>query len=162
MNLPDTEFTDDDIFTPKDMADITYGAEIDFDYVAISFIQHAENLRTLRKIMAEKGYKKNVKIIAKIETKQSTKSVEIIDEIVKATDVVMVARGDMGYEVGMQYVPSIQRKLIASCRRYGKAVIVATQTMASMEHSPVPTRAEADNIAAAVISGADAIMLSEE
>jgi pyruvate kinase len=161
INLPDTDFGDD-VFPEKDLRDIEWGADKGFDYVAFSFIQNAANMREGRELLKKAGYPDTIKIIAKIETKQATKDDETMTEIAKESDVIMVARGDMGYEVGAEVVPVIQRKLILASRRNNALVIVATQTMASMEHAPVPTRAEADNVAAAVILGADAIMLSEE
>jgi len=161
LNLPDTDFGGE-IFTEKDLADLDFGSAHDFDYIAISFVQSAGNLNQLRALMKEKGFRDDIKIIAKIETKQALKDEPTIDEIVQASDAIMVARGDMAYEAGMEVVPVEQRRLIRACRKYGKPVIVATQAMETMVDSPVPTRAEADNVAAAVISGADAIMLSEE
>jgi pyruvate kinase len=161
INLPDTDFGSD-VFPEKDLADMRFGADKDIDFVALSFIQSAENIVEGRRLLAEAGYPDSIKIIAKIETKQAVASDEAMDTIAREADVVMVARGDMAYEVGMQAVPTIQRKLVHFCRKYGTQVIVATQTMGTMYNSPIPTRAEADNVASAVIMGADAIMLSEE
>lgn len=161
INLPDTDFGND-VFPEKDLQDIEFGADKGFDYVAFSFVQNADNIREGRELLKKAGYPDTIKVIAKIETKQATKDDETMEEIAKEADVIMVARGDMGYEVGMEAVPIIQRKLINICRRNDARVIVATQTMATMQDAPVPTRAEVDNVAAAVILGADAIMLSEE
>jgi len=161
INLPDTDFGSD-VFPEKDLEDIRFGADKDFDFVAFSFIQSAENLVEARRLLKEAGYPDSIKIIAKIETKQAVISDAAMDAIAREADVVMVARGDMAYEVGMSAVPTIQRKLVHFCRKYGTQVIVATQTMGTMLDSPIPTRAEADNVASAVIMGADAIMLSEE
>lgn len=159
INLPDTDFGSD-ILTPKDMADIEFGVTRDFDYVAISFIQSAQDIDTLRQILL--SYGSDAQIIAKIETKNAVKDIETMEEIVKATDGVMIARGDMAYEVGVEVVPVVQRQLVNLCRKHGKLCIVATQVMASMVDSPVPTRAEANDVATAVVQGADAVMLSEE
>lgn len=159
INLPDTDFSGD-IFTEKDIRDLDWGANKDFDYVAISFVQCANDLHTLRKMLEERGSK--AKIIAKIETKGAVADDEHMEEIVKATDVIMVARGDMAYEVGAEIVPVVQRKLLQLCRKHAKICIVATQTMGSMVDSPVPTRAEVSDVANAVIQGADVVMLSEE
>ena len=161
INLPDTDFGDD-VFPEKDLEDMRFGADKDFDFVALSFIQDADNIVEGRRLLKEAGYPDSIKIIAKIETKQAVASDAAMDAIAREADVVMVARGDMAYEVGMQAVPTIQRKLVHFCRKYGTQVIVATQTMGTMYDSPIPTRAEADNVASAVIMGADAIMLSEE
>jgi pyruvate kinase len=161
INLPDTDFGDD-VFPEKDLQDMRFGADKDIDFVALSFIQNAENIVEARRLLKEAGYPDSIKIIAKIETKQAVTSDDTMDAIAREADVVMVARGDMAYEVGMQAVPTIQRKLVHFCRKYGTQVIVATQTMGTMYDNPIPTRAEADNVASAVIMGADAIMLSEE
>lgn len=159
LNLPDTDFGGD-ILTPKDLADIDWGATRDFDYVALSFIQCADDIRNLRKILKEKG--STAKIIAKIETKKAIESDEVMEEIVEATDAIMVARGDMAVEAGAEVVPIVQRKLITLCREHAKICIVATQTMASMVDNPEPTRAEVGDVANAVIQGADVVMLSDE
>lgn len=159
LNLPDTDFGGD-IFPEKDIRDLDWGVTRDFDYVAISFIQKAEDIITFRKMLEERG--SDAKIIAKIETKGAVIDDAHLEEIVKATDVIMVARGDMGYEVGAEIVPVVQRKLIRMCREHAKMCIVATQTMGTMVDNPMPTRAEVSDVANAVIQGADAIMTSEE
>lgn len=159
VNLPDTGFGGD-IFPEKDIRDIDWGADKDFDYVAISFVQTAEDIRTFRKLLEERNY--NAKIISKLETKGAVVDDKNLEEIVKATDGVMIARGDMGYEVGAEIVPVVQRKLIKMCRKHSKLCIVATQTMASMVDNPMPTRAEVSDVANAVIQGADVVMTSEE
>jgi pyruvate kinase len=159
LNLPDTDFGGD-VITEKDMADIEFGASRDFDYVAMSFVQSAEDIEKLRQIMLSHG--STAQIIAKIETKKAIESDEKMEEIVKATDGIMVARGDMAVEAGNEVVPIVQRKLIALCRQYGKIVIVATQMMGSMVDNPEPSRAEVSDVANAVIQGADAVMLSDE
>lgn len=159
LNLPDTDFGGD-IITEKDMADIEFGASRDFDYVALSFVQSAKDIEKLRQILLSHG--STARIIAKIETKKAVESDEAMEEIVKATDGIMVARGDMAVEAGAEVVPIVQRKLIAMCREHSKLCIVATQMMSSMVDNPEPTRAEVSDVANAVIQGADAVMLSDE
>lgn len=158
INLPDTDFGGD-ILTPKDLKDIEYGLTQDIDYVALSFVQSAEDINNLRQILVAGGSKAH--IVAKIETKAAIKP-EVMEEIVKATDGIMVARGDLAVEAGAEVVPIVQRKLLALCRKHGKLSIVATQMMASMVDNPEPTRAEVSDVANAVIQGADAVMLSDE
>ncbi len=159
LNLPDTDFGGD-IITEKDMADIEFGASRDFDYVALSFVQSADDIEKLRQILLSHG--STAQIIAKIETKKAIESDKTMEEIVKATDGIMVARGDMAVEAGAEVVPIVQRKLIAMCREHSKLCIVATQMMGSMVDNPEPTRAEVSDVANAVIQGADAVMLSDE
>jgi pyruvate kinase len=158
INLPDTDFGGD-ILTPKDMRDIEYGATKDLDYVALSFVQSAEDINNLRQILV--GLGSDAQIVAKIETKAAIKDGEL-EKIVRASDGVMVARGDLAVEAGAEIVPVIQRKIIALCRKHGKLSIVATQMMASMVSAPEPTRAEVSDVATAVILGADTVMLSDE
>jgi len=158
INLPDTDFGGD-ILTPKDLKDIEYGLTQDIDYVALSFVQSADDIHNLRQILVSGG--SHAQIIAKIETKAAIKP-QVMEEIVKATDGIMVARGDLAVEAGAEVVPIVQRKLLALCRKHGKLCIVATQMMASMVDSPEPTRAEVSDVANAVIQGADAVMLSDE
>ena len=159
LNLPETDFGGD-VITEKDMADIEFGASRDFDYVAMSFVQSAEDIEKLRQIMLSHG--STAQIIAKIETKKAIESDEKMEAIVKATDGIMVARGDMAVEAGNEVVPIVQKKLIALCRQYGKIVIVATQMMGSMVDNPEPSRAEVSDVANAVMQGADAVMVSDE
>lgn len=158
INLPDTDFGGD-ILTPKDLEDIEYGAKVDVDYVALSFVQSAEDVINLRQILLSHG--SNAMIIAKIETKAAIEH-DTLEKIVKASDGVMVARGDLAVEAGAEIVPIIQRRIIALCRKHGKLSIVATQMLASMVDSPEPTRAEVSDVATAVILGADTVMLSDE
>ncbi len=159
INLPDTDMGGD-IITEKDLADIEFGASRDFDFVAMSFIQSADDVDKLRQIMVSHG--STAQIISKIETKKAVESDETMEEIVKASDGIMVARGDLAYEAGAEIVPIVQRKLIALCRQYSKICIVATQMMGSMVDNPRPTRAEVSDVATAVLLGADAVMLSDE
>ncbi len=159
LNLPDTDFGGD-ILTPKDIEDIEYGAECDYDYVSLSFVQSAEDIVRLKQMLLALG--STAKVIAKIETKKAISSDEHLEEIVKVSDGIMVARGDMAVEAGAEVVPIVQRKLIAMCRAHAKLCIVATQMLSSMVDSPEPTRAEVSDVATAVVQGADVVMLSDE
>jgi len=156
MNLPDTDFQGD-ILTEKDMADIEWGVGQDIDYVALSFVQTADDINNLRQILEKLG--RDVKIISKIETLAAVKNIE---EIVKASDAVMVARGDLAVETPYESVPVVQRQIISLCQKYAKPSIVATQMLLSMVEMPEPTRAEVSDVATAVFLGADAVMLSDE
>ena len=159
LNLPDTDFGGD-ILTEKDLSDIEYGANCDYDYVSLSFVQSAEDILKLKQLLLSLG--STAKVIAKIETKKAISSDEHLEEIVKASDGIMVARGDMAVEAGAEVVPIVQRKLIALCRANAKPCIVATQMLSSMVDSPEPTRAEVSDVATAVVQGADVVMLSDE
>jgi|AntRauTorckE6833_2_1112554.scaffolds.fasta_scaffold00163_36 pyruvate kinase len=156
INLPDTDFGGD-IITKKDKKDIVYGSNNDIDYVALSFVQDADDIHTLRKMLRNLG--STARIISKIET---VAAVENIEEIVKASDGVMVARGDLAIETTPESVPIVQRKIIGLGVRYAKPTIVATQMLATMTEMPDPTRAEVSDVATAVIVGADCVMLSDE
>ena len=158
INLPDTNFGGD-ILTEKDIRDIGWGVKKDFDYVALSFVQAADDITNLRKMLDKLG--SEAQIIAKVETKAAIED-ETLEEIVKVSDGIMVARDDLAVEAGAEVVPIAQRKMIALCRKYGKLSIVATQMMASMVDAPEPTRAEVSDVANAVIQGADTVMLSDE
>lgn len=159
LNLPDTDFGGD-ILTPKDLSDIEYGANCDYDYVSLSFVQSASDIVSLKQRLL--SLDSTAKVIAKIETKKAISSDEHLEEIVKASDGIMVARGDMAVEAGAEVVPMVQRKLIAMCRAHSKLCIVATQMLSSMVDSPEPTRAEVSDVATAVVQGADVVMLSDE
>ncbi|NLA43010.1 pyruvate kinase [Candidatus Saccharibacteria bacterium] len=158
INLPDTDFGGD-ILTEKDLADIRFGAQQDIDFVALSFVQSPDDIVNLRQILI--SLNSDAQIIAKIETKAAIEP-ETLKKIVKVSDGVMVARGDLAVEAGAEIVPIIQRKIVSLCRRYGKLSIVATQMMSSMVDNPEPTRAEVSDVATAVIMGADTVMLSDE
>ena len=158
INLPDTDFGGD-ILTAKDIRDVEYGATKDIDYVALSFVQSAGDIENLRQMLV--SLDSDAQIIAKIETKAAIED-KALEEIVRASDGIMVARGDLAVEAGAEVVPVVQRKIIALCRKYGKLSIVATQMMASMVDNPEPTRAEVSDVASAVIQGADTVMLSDE
>jgi|JI10StandDraft_1071094.scaffolds.fasta_scaffold37030_4 pyruvate kinase len=156
INLPDTDFAGD-VITEKDKADLAYGSQQDIDYVAMSFIQSGADIEKMRKIIKNLGSPR--KIIAKIETKLA---VDNLDEIMRATDVAMVARGDMAVETQAEVVPVVQRQIISLGLRYAKPTIVATQMLASMVDMPEPTRAEVSDVATAVYLGSDCVMLSDE
>ncbi|MDN5835680.1 MAG: pyruvate kinase [bacterium] len=158
INLPDTDFGGD-IITKKDMRDIEYGATQDIDYVALSFVQSAEDINNLRQILTSLG--SAAQIISKIETKAAIKD-DTLEEIVRASDGVMVARGDLAVEASAEVVPIVQKRIIDLCRKHGRLSIVATQMMVSMVDAPEPTRAEVSDVANAVIQGADTTMLSDE
>ena len=158
LNLPDTDLGGD-ILTPKDLRDIEFGATQDYDYVALSFVQTADDINNLRQILLSHG--SEAQIIAKIETKHAIKP-ENLEAIVEAADGIMVARGDLAVEAGAEVVPVIQQKLVELCRKHGKLVIIATQMMGSMVSNPEPSRAEASDVANAVMQGADCVMLSDE
>ncbi len=156
MNLPDTDFAGD-IITEKDIRDLVYGSTQDIDYVALSFVQTAQDITDLH--VRLKNLNSSARIIAKIETKAA---VDNIEEIVEATDAVMVARGDLAVETPPESVPIVQRRIIALGMRYSKPTIVATQMLASMTDMPEPTRAEVSDVATAVLLGTDCVMLSDE
>jgi len=143
--------------TDKDISDIRWGVEHKVDYIAVSFVRTKEDILGVRKVLEE--HLGESKIIAKIETRQS---VENIDEILAVVDGIMVARGDLGVEMPTEDVPMVQKEIIEKCRSQGKPAIVATQMLDSMIRNPKPTRAEASDVANAVIDGADAVMLSGE
>jgi pyruvate kinase len=156
LNLPETDFTGN-IITQKDIEDVKFGADKGFDYVALSFVQSAEDVTYFKNLLHTIG--SNAKVISKIETK---KAVENLQEIISVSDGVMVARGDLATEVGPESVPILQRRIIGLCMQQHKLTIIATQMLASMVSSPDPTRAEVSDVATAVIVGTDCVMLSEE
>ena len=143
--------------TGKDRADIALGVEEQVDFFALSFVREADDVDILRRLLSEK--KSAARIIAKIEDQSGLAN---LDEIIVAADAIMVARGDLGIEVPMEDLPLIQKRAVDACIRHRKPVIVATHLLESMIASPVPTRAEVSDIASAVWSTADAIMLSGE
>lgn len=156
MNLPDTDFGGD-IITEKDKKDLAYGSTHDVDYVAMSFVQTAKDVVSMKKLLKNLG--SNAKIIAKIET---VASLEHIEAITEEADAVMVARGDLAVETAPELVPIEQRRIVGICRHSAKPVIVATQMLATMTESTEPTRAEVSDVATAAIIGADCVMLSDE
>jgi pyruvate kinase len=159
INLPDMRGSRNDILTEKDLADIEWGLDKDFDYIALSFVHHADDVRMLRELLKSKGVDRP--IITKLETKSGADP-ENLENIVKASDGVMVARGDLAVEAGAEVVPIVQRQIIALCQKHCKFSIVATQMLASMVDNPEPTRAEVSDVATASIEGADVVMLSDE
>ena len=156
MNLPQTDVSAPSL-TEKDEVDLDFGLEHDVDWVALSFVRSAKDVIYLKERIKESG--KDIRIIAKIEKPEAVKN---IDEIIEASDGVMVARGDLGVEVVMEEVPMIQKMIVAKCKLASKPVIIATQMMESMIENPRPTRAETNDVANAVMDGSDAIMLSAE
>lgn len=156
LNLPGSDLSIHSI-TEKDRADIPFGLKNNVDFFALSFVRRPEDITELREILDKA--KSKAKIIAKIETPQALKNIE---EILKLTDGVMIARGDLAIEIPAEEVPMAQKMLIRRCNELGKPVITATQMLESMIKSPVPTRAEVSDVANAIIDGTDAIMLSEE
>src|SRR5436189_4895505 len=143
--------------TEKDLADISLGAELGVDFVALSFVRQKSDLDQLRRVLAEK--KSKALIVAKIE---DALAVEAIDDMIEGADAIMIARGDLAIECPMEELPIIQRRTVKSCIRLGKPVIVATQMLESMITNPLPTRAEITDVANAVFEQTDAIMLSAE
>jgi len=143
--------------TEKDVKDLIFGAKNKVDIVAVSFVNNKEDILKAKKILKE--HNASPWVVAKIETK---KAVENLDEILEVSDGVMVARGDLGIEVGVEKVPVIQKKIIRRANKLKKPVITATQMLLSMVNSPFPTRAEVSDIANAVMDGSDAVMLSDE
>ncbi|MDP2631867.1 MAG: pyruvate kinase [Candidatus Uhrbacteria bacterium] len=161
MNLPDSQISTP-AFTEKDHEDLLFGLEQGVDWVALSFVMSAEIIYKVRKIIHAKCRalgSVQPKIIVKIERRSA---IDNFDEILEATDAVMVARGDLGVELPFEEVPIIQKELVERCRQVGKPVVVATQMLDSMTHNPRATRAETSDVANAVIDHADAVMLSGE
>jgi pyruvate kinase len=140
--------------TEKDRRDLDYGLALGIDWVALSFVQRPEDIEEAKEIV-----KGRASIMAKLEKPAAIKQLE---QIVQASDAIMVARGDLGVEMPAEQVPAIQKRIVRMCRRLGKPVIVATQMLESMINAPVPTRAEASDVATAIYDGVDAVMLSAE
>ncbi len=142
--------------TPKDIKDLKFGLKVGMDYIALSFVQTKEDVEKLRKII---GKRKNIKIISKIERAIALKN---IDDIIKASDVIMIARGDLGIEIPIEELPIVQKYLVKFAHWHDKPSIIATQIMTSMIKNSHPTRAEISDIANAVLDGGDMVMLSDE
>lgn len=157
INVPNVKLNMDFI-SPKDKADIEFACDQDLDFIAASFVRRADDVRQIREILKAKG-NDNIKIISKIENQEG---VDNLDEIVEASDGIMVARGDMGVEIPAWEVPNVQKTLVDKCQSEGKYVVVATQMLESMQNNPRPTRAEVNDVANAVLDGTDATMLSGE
>jgi pyruvate kinase len=156
MNLPGMKLSTKSV-TEKDYADLEFALRHRFDYIALSFVRSANDITQLKEWLKERNCNKPV--IAKIEKKEA---VDSFDEILHAADGIMIARGDLGVELPPQDVPVIQKEIIRKCNTIGKLVITATQMLETMIENPVPTRAEASDIANAVWDGADVVMLSGE
>lgn len=156
VNLPDTRIGRAS-FTPKDKKDLDFGIETNVDYAAVSFVRSASDIEKVKRHIRNKGAE--IPVIAKIEKPEA---LENIDAILKAADGIMIARGDLGVEMNTEDVPIIQKDLIKKANRHGKIVITATQMLESMTEHLRPTRAEATDVANAVIDGTDALMLSAE
>ncbi len=147
-------------FTAKDLDDLAFGLKHDVDYIALSFVRSADDIRELRSVIIEQIAKDRfLPIIAKIEKPQAIAN---IDAIIQEADGIMIARGDLGVELPPEDVPILQKMIIRKCNDAGKPVIIATQMLDSMINSPTPTRAEASDVANAVVDGGDAVMLSGE
>ena len=156
INLPSGGITAP-ILDEKDLADLRFGLEQGVDYVALSFVRNAADVRCALDVMDEAG--RRVPLIAKIEQREA---VDNIEEILPLVDGIMVARGDLGVEIPMEQVPPVQKSLIHAANAVAKPVITATQMLRSMVESPRPSRAEVSDVANAVLDGSDAVMLSEE
>jgi len=157
MNLPGIKLSTPSL-TEKDIEDLKFGLEHDVDYVALSFVRSAGDIRYLRS-MIQRQTTAQVPIVAKIEMKEA---IDAIDSIIAESDAVMVARGDLGVEMMPEDVPILQKMIVRKCNDLGVPVIIATQMLESMIENPRPTRAEASDVANAVLDGADAVMLSAE
>lgn len=155
INVPDTNIRKGGM-TKKDLKDATFGVKAGMDYIALSFVQTANDVLRLRKIL---GKKSTVKIISKIERGIALKH---IDKIIASSDAIMVARGDLGIEVPIEDLPIIQKNLVRHAHWHDRPAIIATQVMTSMIKNAHPTRAEISDIANAVFDGADMVMLSDE
>lgn len=157
LNLPNMHLNIP-FLSERDKSDLLYGIEKDVDFVAASFVRCADDVISLRRFLDYHGAH-NIKIISKIENEEG---VDNFEEILEASDGIMVARGDMGVEVAFERLPGIQKKFIRKCYRAGKMVITATQMLESMIHNYIPTRAEITDVANAVFDGTSAVMLSGE
>ncbi|MEQ8880225.1 MAG: pyruvate kinase [Cyclobacteriaceae bacterium] len=156
INLPMSKVSAPSM-TEKDEEDLQFGLEQEVDWVALSFVRTAEDIYSLKRTIEKSG--KHTKVVAKIEKPEALQN---IDAIIEATDAIMVARGDLGVEIPMENVPIAQKRMVKKCNALGKPVIIATQMMESMIENPRPTRAETNDVANAVLDGADALMLSAE
>ncbi len=156
INLPNSKVSAPSL-TEKDIEDLEFGMQFDIEWVALSFVRSAEDIVDIKSRLKAKGCRS--KVVAKIEKPEA---LENIDAIIEATDAIMVARGDLGVEIPMEQVPVWQKKMVKKCNKLAKPVIIATQMMESMIENPRPTRAETNDVANAVMDGADALMLSAE
>lgn len=156
MNLPGMKLSTPSL-TEKDFEDLNFLMDKPVDYIALSFVRKTEDIIQLKELLVKKG--KSIPVIAKIEKKEA---IDAFDSILNAADGIMVARGDLGVELSLAKVPVIQKEIIKRCNENGKLVITATQMLESMINSPIPTRAEAADVANAVWDGTDVVMLSGE
>ena len=156
INLPFTNVSAPAL-TDKDKKDLAFGIEQGVDWIALSFVRTADDVRDLKARIAKSG--KDIRVVSKIEKPEALKN---IDEIIDESDALMVARGDLGVEIVMEEVPMAQKMMVEKCNHAAKPVIIATQMMESMIKNPRPTRAETNDVANAVLDGADAMMLSAE
>lgn len=156
VNLPNTKISLPSL-TPKDREDLEFALQHEVDWIGLSFVRSARDIVELKQHIKQKGT--HTKVVAKIEKPEAIRQ---IDDIIKETDGIMVARGDLGVEIPMQNVPLIQKMLVKKALKYAKPVIIATQMMESMIDNITPTRAEVNDVANAVLDGADAVMLSGE
>lgn len=140
--------------TEKDRRDLSFALEMGADWIALSFVQRPEDVREARALVGERA-----SILAKLE---KPAALDRLEEIVAVSDAIMVARGDLGVELPPERVPGVQKRILRVCRKYGKPIVIATQMLESMISAPVPTRAEASDVASAIYDGADAVMLSAE
>lgn len=157
VNVPDANLSISSL-TPKDRKDLVFGLSQNPDFITLSFVRNATDIHLLRKLIA-KHTRKPISIVAKIETKFA---IDNLDAIIDASDVIMVARGDLAIEVPLEKVPLLQKQIIRAANRAGKPVITATQMLDSMRTETTPTRAEVSDIANAILDGTDAVMLSDE
>ncbi|WP_130820064.1 pyruvate kinase [Anaerococcus vaginimassiliensis] len=157
VNLPGSK-TNLPAITPKDVDDIKFGIENDIDIIAASFVRKKEDVYDIRKVLEDHGGE-HIKIISKIESQEG---VDNLDEIIEASDGIMVARGDLGVEIRTELIPLVQKEIIRKCNDAAKPVITATQMLDSMIRNPRPTRAETTDVANAIIDGTDCVMLSGE
>ncbi|HEY0964310.1 MAG TPA: pyruvate kinase [Candidatus Paceibacterota bacterium] len=155
VNVPDANLSISSL-TAKDKKDLKFGLTQDVDFVTLSFVRTADDIKHLRKLIPKE---KNIAIVAKIETKFA---IDNLEAIVEAADVIMVARGDLAIEMPLEKVPLLQKRIITTANRRGKPVITATQMLDSMRLSTTPTRAEVADVANAILDGTDALMLSDE
>ena len=153
VSLPDTEILVS-AMTPKDRSDLDAALNEGVDWIAVSFVQRADDVAEVKKIARGRAL-----VLSKIEKPQA---IDRLDEIIEMSDALMVARGDLGVEMPLEKVPGLQKRIVRMARRLGKPVVVATQMLESMITAPVPTRAEVSDVAQAVFEGADAVMLSAE
>lgn len=153
VNLPNISLPISAI-TDKDREDLKFALKMGADYISLSFVQRAEDVKEARKLIGDRAW-----IISKLE---KPSAIDELDDIIQLSDAIMVARGDLGVECPVQDVPVLQKKIVEACRRYARPVIIATQMLESMIQAPTPTRAEVSDVATAVYDGADTVMLSAE